>query len=336
MTTPATSPLADSTPDQDIQPAVNKGNGDYVDDEEEKDPDEKDLLHGMKLVMVFVAMLLSLFLVALDGTIVATAAPVISSDFRALEKISWVLTGFVFTQTTFILPFGQYLVIWPTKWVYLMSVFIFELGSLFCAIAKSIDFLIFGRAVAGVGGAGIYVSIFTIIAQISRLKDRPVLISFLGGVFGISSVIGPLIGGALTDNVSWRWCFYINLPIGGLSLLAIFFALEARPAITIRKGTQDLSGFGKFRELDLIGTLLSLGAICCLLLALQWGGNERPWDDAMVIALICVSPVIFLLFLAWEHHVSDKAMMPLVLFKRKTQYECRHTFAHASSSISIT
>ena len=135
---------------------------------------------------------------------------------------------------------------------------------------------------------------------------------------------------------SYLWIgFYINLPIGGLLFLAIFFVLEARPAITIRKGTQDLSGFGKFRELDLIGTLLSLGAICCLLLALQWGGNERPWDDAMVIALICVSPVIFLLFLAWERHVGDKAMMPLVLFKRKTQYECGHTFAHASSSISI-
>jgi MFS family permease len=224
----------------------------------------------------------------------------------------------------------------PCCRVYLISVVIFELGSLFCGIARNISFLIFGRAVAGVGGAGIYVSIFTIIAQIIRLKDRPVYIGFFGGVFGISSVcliadvvfrklmihfqvIGPLIGGTLTDNVSWRWCFYINLPIGALSILAICLILEARPPVLTRKGMENLTIMGKIRQLDLVGTVLSIGSICCLLLALQWGGHELAWKNATVIGLLCAFPVIFFLFVLWEHRIGDKAMMPLILFKRKTQ-----------------
>jgi MFS family permease len=119
------------------------------------------------------------------------------------------------------------------------------------------------------------------------------------------------------------YSFYINLPIGGLSLLAIFLILEAKRPIVDEKNNEQRSTFKKFLDLDIIGTVLSLGAICAMLLALQWGGNERSWNDATVIALICISPVVFCLFLAWEYRVGDKAMMPLVLFKRKTQYVLR-------------
>jgi MFS family permease len=306
----------------------------------------------------------------------ATAAPVISSKFDALNRITWVITGISvflssFSSLTICFSIPRihfhtdriYSPFWPISChmayemvrysscfricfcyilslcnrVYLISIFVFELGSLFCAIARNVDFLIFGRTVAGIGGAGIFVSIFALITQITRLKDRPVLVGFFGGVFGISSVcplfltleinlilnniqvIGPLIGGALTDNVSWRWCFYINLPIGGLSMLAIFLIIEARPAIFDQHGGETLSTVGRFRKLDIVGTVLSFAAICCFLLAIQWGGNERPWNSASVIALVCVSPIIFLFFIAWEHHVGDRAMMPLVLFTRKTQ-----------------
>jgi MFS family permease len=127
-----------------------------------------------------------------------------------------------------------------------------------------------------------------------------------------------------TDANSYR-CFYINLPIGGLSLLAISFILEAKRPISNHRGTENRSTFQNIRELDLVGTVLSLGSICALLLALQWGGNERPWKSAVVIALICISPIIFALFIAWEYHVGNKAMMPLFLFKRKTQ--CVHRFS---------
>lgn len=109
------------------------------------------------------------------------------------------------------LAFGQVLSIAPTKWVYMLLICIFELGSLLCGVAPSMNVLILGRAIAGVGGGGIFVSVLTIVSQITRLEQRPVLFGLFGAVFALSSVIGPLLGGAFTDKVSWRWCFYSEL-----------------------------------------------------------------------------------------------------------------------------
>jgi MFS family permease len=133
------------------------------------------------------------------------------------------------------LTYGQFLTIAPTKWVYLVAVVLFEIGSLFCAVATTMEFLVFGRAFAGVGAAGILVSVLSIIAQVTRLEQRPVLFGTFGAVFAISSVIGPLLGGAFTDHVSWRWCFYINLPFGAITVLT-WVALDTRESLPGKSG----------------------------------------------------------------------------------------------------
>lgn len=192
------------------------------------------------------------------------------------------------------LTYGQLLAIAPTKWVYLTAVVLFEIGSLFCAVATTMEFLIFGRAFAGVGAAGIFVSVLSIIAQVTRLEQRPVLFGTFGAVFALASVVGPLLGGAFTDHVSWRWCFYINLPFGVITVATIVFLTPLRPPM----GGAEYEGkttFQKWLSLDWIGSVLALAMVTALLLPLQWGGNERPWNDKVVIALFCVVCLIVIL-----------------------------------------
>ena len=276
--------------------------------------DTSDYPRAFPLAMIAVALACSIFLVALDMTIVATAIPRITDQFHSLNQVGWYGSAFFLTVGSFQATWGKLYKYFPLKISFLMSIFIFEVGSLVCAVANNSTTLIVGRAVAGMGGAGIASGSYTIIAFSAPPAKRPAFTGILGATFGAASVIGPLLGGVFTDDLTWRWCFWINLPVGGLAagIIFIFFRTPkaARPQVAPLKE--------KFLQMDLPGTFTLMAAIVCYLLAMQWGGSTKPWSDGSVIACLVLFGLLFFAFLAIEYYSGDRALLQPRLLKQRT------------------
>ncbi|KAJ7164422.1 ABC transporter [Mycena filopes] len=279
------------------------------------------ILTGAKLAVVFSCMLMAVFLVLLDQTILATALPRIASDFNSFSLQGWISTSFILAQSVFLLFYGQMLRIFPAKWILVSAIMIFELGSLVCALSQSVDQLIAGRTVSGLGAAGIFIAVIQIIAQATRLEDRPRLFGFFGAIFGLSSVIGPLMGGGLTDHVSWRWCFWINLPLGGVSVGGVLLFLTASPPLGSDPNKRTLRDiYDQILHLDFIGATLVAGAVTTLVLALQWGGNTKAWGDKDVIICFVFAAFLTVVLISWEIYLDEAAMVPTGIFKSRSIY----------------
>lgn len=165
------------------------------------------------------------------------------------------------------------------------------------------------------------VSMIQTVTQVTRLQDRPKLFGVFGAVFGLSSVIGPLIGGALTDHVTWRWCFFINIPVGSVSIAAVVFLLKASPPLgadLTKRSRKNL--INQALHMDFFGAFLVAVSVTCLVLALQWGGNTKAWNDKDVVICFVFAGVAAIAFIFWEKYLGGKAMTPLEIFKSRSVY----------------
>ncbi|KAJ4302891.1 hypothetical protein N0V90_001782 [Kalmusia sp. IMI 367209] len=276
---------------------------------------EPEYAHGFKLFNILAAVTFVCFLMLLDGTIVVAAAPRITDDFNSLDDIGWYGAAYQLGSAVFQPLSGKIYMKFKPQWTFLGFFFVFEIGSLICGVANSSPMLIVGRVIAGLGTSGILNGALLIIAECAPMHKRPTLIGIVMGIAQLGLASGPLFGGLLTEYATWRWCFYLNLPIGGLvAAMLVFVRIPQQhprpPPLSVLRTLHT--------SLDLLGFAIFAPALVMLLLALQWGGSAYAWNSSQIIGLFCGAGATFIVFLAWDYHKGDGALLPFSIARRRT------------------
>lgn len=262
--------------------------------------ESKNRIRAMFLGLV-VVMLMS----SLNQTILAPSLPTIVGELHGVEHMSWVITIFILLSTITMPVYGKLSDQFGRKPFLIFAIVSFMAGSVVGALAQDMNWLIFARALQGLGGGGLMILSQAVIADVIPPRDRGRYMGIIGGVFAFSSVAGPLIGGWITEGPGWRWAFWLNLPLAILSILAVIFLLPHRPFREREK-----------HSIDYLGSLILMAGTSALVLATIWGGNQYEWASPQIIGLLVFSVVAALVFIPVENRAAEP-VMPMYLFKNR-------------------
>ena len=254
-------------------------------------------------IIVTIALMLGMFLAALDTTIVGTALPSIVGKLGGISLYSWVFSAYLLTSTTTVPIYGKLADLYGRKPLFLFGSGLFLLGSILSGAAQSMEQLIVFRAIQGLGAGAVLPIVLTIIGDIFALRERAKIQGLFSGVWGLSSVIGPAVGGLIVDHFSWRWVFYINIPFGLVS--SVLLAIYLKESVERKK-----------HSLDYFGTLALTGAIVALLFAMLEGGTAWAWDSLQILSLFALAIALTVLFL-WQERRAAEPILPLTLFNNR-------------------
>lgn len=266
-------------------------------------------LSKIEMALILAGLMASLFMSALDSTIVGTAMKRIVNDLQGMELYAWPFTIYMLCSTVITPISGGLSDIFGRKPVFLTGIFIFLIGSTLCGTSQNMVQLILYRGIQGIGGGVIITSVFTLVADLYAPEKRGKYMGIVTSMFALASIIGPLLGGFITDNLSWRWVFYINIPVGLIALGFVFFVMPDYKS--------DASSTSQRKSVDYKGTVTLVLALVPMLLAFSWAGTAYSWGSLQIIGMFVFSAVMLVLFIYFETK-STNPMIPISFFKTRS------------------